>query len=283
MLYFHKLSLPFFAAALCLLLATVSCTSGPPSAPMGSPAFYWKAANETYAAGDFTKAARNLEDLVKKESEFTARAQPWRLVVTAGLAKGYAELANNFEFGARANKTNPTPFRTQLANYRRSAGQYALQYAETFLAFEKHDHTQPVPLAFPFPTANPAKVTELDKIANGILLPGAQMPPIEKRVLSRAVVMAAAAAVGAGEDVAMAQQTLGDAGGQIDHDVFALCLAQTFYDLSWIFSRDKLNLPDRVELFCSEGLDAVKSIKQETKESKKIASDLEKMLKSVKK
>ncbi len=283
MFYSHKLSLPSFVAALCLLLTTVSCSSGPPAAPPGSPGFYWKAANETYAAGDFMKAALNLEELVKKESEFTARAQPWRLVVTAGLAKGYAELANNFEYGARANKTNPTPFRTQLANYRRSAGRYALQYAESFLAFEKHDHTQPIPLAFPFPTGNPAKVTELDRIANGILLPEAQMPPIEKRGLSRAVVMAAAAAVGAGEDVAKAQQMFGEAGGQIDHDVFAMFLAQTFYDLSWIFSRDKLNLPDRVELFCGEGLDAAKSIQKETKESKKIASDLEKMLKSVKK
>jgi len=283
MLYSHKLSLPILVAGVCFLLATVSCTSGPPSAPPGSPAFYWKAASDTFAAGDFTKAALNLEGLVKNESEFTARAQPWRLVVTAGLAKGYAELANNFEFGARANKTNPTPFRTQLTNYRRSAGQYALQYAETFLAFEKHDHTQPVPLAFPFPAANPAKVTELDRIANGILPLDAQMPPIEKRVLSRAVVLAATAAVGAGEDVAKGQQALGAAGGQIDHDVFALSLAQTFYDLSWIFSRDKLNLPDRVELFCSEGLEAAKSITKETKESKKITSDLEKMLKSVKK
>lgn len=283
MLYSYRLNVPFFLASLCLLLAVVSCTSGPPSVAPGSPAFYWKAANETYAAGDFAKAALNLEDLVKKESEFTARAQPWRLVVTAGLAKGYAELADNFEYGARANKANPTPFRTQLANYRSSAGRYALQYAETFLSFEKHDHTQAVPMAFPFPTGNPAKVAELARIANGILLPPAQMPPVEKRVLSRTVVLAVAGAVGAGEDVAKARETLGAAGGQIGHDLFALYLAQTFYDLSWIFSRDKLNLPDRVELFCNEGLDAAKSIKEQTKESKKVASNLEKLLKSVKK
>ncbi len=283
MLRYRRLNIPLYVTAFCLVLITVSCSSGPSAAPQGSPPFYWQAARETFPTGDFVKAASHLEALCKKDSEFTARAQPWRLVLTAGLARGYHELANNFEYGARANKANPTPFRNQVMENRNMAGKYALQFAETFLAFEKRDPAQPVMLDFPYPHGNPAKPIELTKVANGIMIPEAQVLSVQKRMLERGVLLAVFEAVGAQEDAAKTQALFKAGAVQVPNDVFATAVAKNFYEISWIFSREKLDLPERVELLCKEGLDAAKSIKTPTKESKKITSDLEKMLKSVKK
>ena len=269
------------AVVISVILLTVSCATGPSSAPPGTPPFYWQAAQETFAVGDYVKANSHLEELVKEDNEYTARARPWRLILTAGMARGYAELANNFEAGGRANRANPTPFRTQTAEYRTMAGRHALQFAETFLRFKTHDHTQPIPLDFGYPTGNPAQVVELSKVANGVLLPEAQLAQVQKRVIERAVLLSLFEAVGAKEDAAKTQAIFKAGNVQIEHDTFAMAMANNFHVLSSIFSREKLDRPDRMELFCNEGLEALKTV-EETKECKKLVADLEKLLKSVK-
>ena len=61
------------------------------------------------------------------------------------------DLADYYEFGARAAKVNPAPFRKQLADYRNMANRTALSLAESFQAFQKLDKDPEIPLAFPFP------------------------------------------------------------------------------------------------------------------------------------
>ena len=68
-----RLFLPAIAAG---CLAVVSCSSGPQPAQPGTPAFIWNAARTTYHAGDFVKTGENLQQLIKGESEFTAKARP---------------------------------------------------------------------------------------------------------------------------------------------------------------------------------------------------------------
>src|SRR5512138_1722946 len=65
----------------------------------GTPAFFWGAARETYAAGDYTKALEHLDNLISTENEYTARALPWSLVLTAGASAGYMEVADAYEAG----------------------------------------------------------------------------------------------------------------------------------------------------------------------------------------
>src|SRR5881394_2771950 len=86
-----------------------SCSSGDsaPRAEKGTPAFYWAAAGETFAANDFVKTSENLEAILKSENEYTARAQPWLLIVTSGMIRGYAEVADSLEIGVRAKKGDP--------------------------------------------------------------------------------------------------------------------------------------------------------------------------------
>src|SRR5580765_4721885 len=122
------------------ILATTSCSSGPQPPKPGAPAFVWNAAKAAYHSGDFVKTSELLQQLTRSDSEFTARARPWSIVVSAGLAQGYAETADAYEAGARANRANPTPFRKEVNQLRSRASAAAVEAAETvhlFLEKEK--------------------------------------------------------------------------------------------------------------------------------------------------
>ena len=276
----NRLFLSLTALIVAMLIAT-SCSSGPPAAQMGTSAFYWQAANETFRAGDYLKTADHLEELFKKQSEFSERAVPWRLVVTGGMAKGYMELADSFEEGSRANRANPTPFRRNAADLRTMAARRALQFAETFREFVKHDHTKPVPLAFGYPSGTTTPIQELGRIATGVPLPQTQIESIQRRSIERGILRATTAAVGALDDVAKAQSVLQAGNASVDHDTFGLAVATMLYEQAQLFGREKLDMPDRLKLFLDQATEALKSMK-ETKETKELAAKIQKTLKSAK-
>src|ERR1035438_7858332 len=88
-------------AFLLVFLALNSC-SGPAAPQPGSPGFFWNAAKGTFAAGDYTMTAQHLDDLLSKDDgEYAARALPWSLVLTSGMADGYMEAADAYEKGAK--------------------------------------------------------------------------------------------------------------------------------------------------------------------------------------
>src|SRR5437867_5048403 len=134
-----------------LILSSCSGESGPQP---GTPAFNWAAAKQTFAAGDYEKTVDNLDKIAASENEFTAKAQPWLMVLCSGMSRGYMELADRYEAGTRANKTDPTTFRRSTNNYRGQASRQALHFAQVFGNFQK---TKPdnVPMAFGYPTGNP--------------------------------------------------------------------------------------------------------------------------------
>ena len=113
------------AAAGILLLA--ACSSGPRPPQPGTPEFAWGAAKSTYASGDYLKCLDNLSQLAKGDSEFAAKAKPLAIVLSAGVAKAYTDLAQNFEYGAQANRANPAPFRKQMNFFRSQAASTAVQ------------------------------------------------------------------------------------------------------------------------------------------------------------
>src|SRR5437763_6843195 len=107
-------------AAISTSLILTSCAGD--SAPQpGSPAFDWAAARQTATAGDYVKTLDNLERIATGTSEYTAKARPWLLVLTAGMARANTEMADRFEAGARANKGDAS-FRRNMNTYRSQAG-----------------------------------------------------------------------------------------------------------------------------------------------------------------
>src|SRR6266481_6182850 len=100
----HTTVIRVMATAILVLpcFVLISC-SGDNAPQQGTPAFYWAAAKETFAAKDYVKTVQHLERLDAGDSEFTARARPWLLIMTSGMSRGYMDLADNFEAGSRTN------------------------------------------------------------------------------------------------------------------------------------------------------------------------------------
>lgn len=267
-----------FCAVIAIGLSATSCQSGPTAPQKGTPAFYWSAANETFAAQDYMRTIDHLEQLSRTENEYTARAQPWRLVLSYGIAKGYIELADTFDSGAGANRTNPTPFRKQANTYRNYASQLALQFTQACRRFQKGSKDDTVTLDFKFPTGSAAEVPQMRKIASGLLLQQSEIEDIQKKHLDRAVVLATCRAAGAPDDTAKAQEMFKSGEAKVPRNVFVVAMATALLEQSDVFTRTKLDRPDRVTMLCNDALEAVKDLPP-TKETKELMQKLQKSLK----
>lgn len=270
---------PHFAHLLLstLTLTLVSCSSGPTPAQKGTPPYYWQAARETFAAGDYMKASEHLSSLVRTQNEFTARAYPWSLVLNSGMARGSMEIADAFENGARQSKANPAPFRRQASDFRTKASQLSLLFLEQFEKFESANKDEKIPLAFPFPTGNAMPVAELSKAGAGILLQEGEFLSMQRRVVERAVLMAACRAAGAPEDTAKAREVFKASAPEVPRAAFMLAMANAVYEQSQIYSPRKLDQPDRMKLFLKHTgdiLEALPDSKEKADLGKKVQSAL---------
>jgi len=275
----HTSAIRVMATGILLLTCLVLISCGGSSGPQpGTPGFYWAAAQETFGTKDYIKTVEHLEKLTATDNEYTARGRPWLLVMTSGMARGYMDLADNFEAGARANKSNPTDFRRYTNTYRGQADRAAVEFAEVFAKFQQ-GKDDPVPVAYPFPTGSAAPVMELTKASTGILLSPAEVEPAEKRAIARAVVLQASAAAGAPDDVAKAQDLLKAGTLQVPRAAFVTLMASTLFEESKLYGMRQLDKPDRMKIFCDRALEALKAL-PETKETKDLSAKIAKSLKA---
>ncbi len=264
-------------AVLSVFVLCISCSSGPAAPEKGTPAFYWQAARETYAAGDYGKTLEHLDNLLATDNEFTARALPWSLVLTSGLAAGNMELADDYALGARMNKSDPSGFRRVVSNSRGAANRLALQFAENVGKLDKLKEG-PVTLAFAFPKGSGAPVTQLNKITNGIVLSPEEAEAAQKRTLERGVVLAVCRAAGSPDDAAKTAETLKAGAAQSPRDTFQLAMAETLYDESQLYASNKLDEPQKMSILCERAGQMLKGL-PESKQTKELAAKIEKAAK----
>lgn len=237
-------------AALLLALAMLglAACSGPvtTSARVGTPEFYWYAAKETYAAGDYAKTLNHLDHLIDNQNEYTARAIPWSLVLTSGVAAGYMELADSYVAGARVNKSNALSFRRKASDYRTMASPLVLRFAQNV------DKMSNVPsggvqLAFALPKGAAATPALLTHIARGFQLNAADEEQAQVLTLQRNVLLAVCRAAGAPNDAARTDEILSHASALIPRASFESTVSEILTLESALFSRDKLDDPDKLQ------------------------------------
>lgn len=269
-----------FAAAVAVFAASIillSCSSGPTAPAKGTPAFYWDAARQTYAAGNYLKTVENLDSIVATENEFTAKARPWLLVMLSGMAKGQMEIADYFEGGARVNKSDPLAFRKQVSQSRGLAGRLSLNFADAFAGFQA-GKDDPVVLAFPFPTGSAGPVLLLTKVGNGILPQAAEVETAQKAAVTRAVVLSVCRASGSPDDVAKMQEMFKAGEVKVPRAVFLLSMANSLHDTAQLYTRNKLDDPSKLKILCGRAQEAVKML-PESKETKELDGKIQATLK----
>ena len=264
--------------AICASLILYSCSTAPVP-QQGTPAFFWSAARETFAARDYMKTIDHLEN-VGPGSEYSKRAQAWLLVLTSGLADGFMQLAEHYEAGAMANKASPTPFRQQVAMLRRYANRMSLSFAEKFNKFQQiKDET--IELDFPFPGGSATLGPTLAKISSGIMPPAPEVESIQKRALERGVLLATCRAAGAPDDPAKAQELFKKAPVQVPRAVLITAMANVLFEQAQLYAPRKLDDPEKLRIFCVAAQDALKTI-PESKQTKELNSKIQAALKRAK-
>jgi len=238
-------------------LILFSC-SGSNAPQPGTPAFYWAAARETYAAGDYQKTVENLGNILSSQNDYVARAEPWMLVMTSGMAQGNMDLAEAFDAGAHASHGNPTNFHRQVNTYRGAANTLALQFADNFSKFHSKDEF--VTLAFAYPTGSPTEVVLLNRVAGGTWLPEAEIENAQKRAIERAVLLATCRAAGAQNDPAKAQDLLKTGEAKVPRAAFVQAMAAALFEESQLYAQSKLGQPDKMKIFCSRAQEALKTV-----------------------
>jgi hypothetical protein len=273
-----KRSVALFAV-LSVFSALYSC-SGPVAPQPGTPGFYWTAAKGTFAAGDYVLTAEHLDNLlVKDDGEYAARALPWSLVLTSGMADGYMEAANAYEKGAKINKAQPEPFRRQMVLGRNAAGRLVLQFADKFEVFNKLT-LDTVPLAFGNPRGSAAEVPQLLRASTGSM----PAPPLVETALQQAiqrnVILAACKAAGFPNDPVKAGDLLTAPDAMVARATFQLAMANTLFSMAQMYSRDKLDDSEKMGILCQRAQNALKSV-PESSDSKELTDKIVHALKQL--
>jgi hypothetical protein len=229
------------------MLGLAAC-SGPvtTSARVGTPEFYWYAAKETYAAADYIKTADHLDHLIDNQNEYTARAVPWSLVLTSGMAAGYMELADAYAAGARVNKTNALAFRRKASEYRTMASPLVLRFAQNVEKMNKVP-SGGVQLAFGLPKGSAAPSVVLHNIAAGMQVSAADDERAQMLTIQRNVLLAVCRAAGSPNDSARTEEILGHASALIPRASFESTISEILTLESGLYSRDKMDDPEKLE------------------------------------
>jgi hypothetical protein len=274
-----RLALPLLAASFAVLLT--SCSTGPQPPAPGSPAFIWNSGRTAWHAGDFIKTGENLQQLTGGESEFAGKARPWSILVSAGLAQGYTDLAEAYEAGARANRPNPTPFRKQVSLLRSMAAASAIEMTEGVHLFLGKDKDPNVLLAFEFPTGAAAEPPNLRKVSAGMLMQDSEAEQLRAAMVQHGVLLAVTRALDADGDAAKALERFRGGEPQTPRTIFLYAAAKRLYEQSDLFGTTKLDQPNRLKMMCQQALDALGTI-PETKETKALATKIQAALKKIK-
>jgi hypothetical protein len=228
------------------------------------------------------KTADNLEPVAESDSPLAAKAQPWRLILTGGLAAGYMEMADAMEQGSRANAAAAADFRRQMNDYRSMTNRQVAQFYETFMAFKKGGAADAIPLAFSFPNGSATAVAEIARLNEGAAISEAEVAGAEKRVLQRAVLLEACSAVGAENDTAKTQQVFSAENPTVPKDTFMLAMAQRFHELASYYNSYKMDQPDRLKMFNEQALGILKGL-PESDDNKDLIKKIEGELKAAEK
>ncbi len=265
--------------ALCLIIT--SCATQTATVQPGSPAFFWGAAKRAFASGDYLKASENLTKLTGSDNEYRTRANAWLAVLSAGMTKGYLEIAEAYDTGAHSNHDNPLIFRRQAGNMRTMAKASVLQFAESMHYFNDKGKDPSVEFEFGAPSGRLADIPNLLKVGTGIMPPPADAESTQITAVQKGVVWSTAHAVGAGDDASKAADLFKTLPVQVPREKFMLGMAAALAEEAEVFGPKQLDEPQRLKMVCMEAIDALKQV-PDSKEAKDTRAKLDKLLKTIK-
>lgn len=272
-------------SSLCTAFLLVSCSQPQTGPAIGTPEWFWVAANETYAAGDYEKTADHLEQAADSENPWQERAAIWRFVLLDGLARGYLELAEAYQDGAKKNEGNAPKLQNSIQQYQRDARRHTINLAESLgTARKMMGKAQSIQLDFTLATGSAAESPALGIVLGGTAPNESQAFDAETQTVERGIILATTAAIGAGDDAAKTRTAFETRPVEVAADLFFLGVATSLLDRSVVFDLDHLNEPDKRDIMIKFAGDFSKpALEGEDEDLKKQAEELQEKIEEAKK
>jgi len=260
----------------CGLLACSGGGSGGPR--LGTPEWYWAAAQETFEAADYVKTQEHLEQVVKSDLDVKQQAAVWRTLVLAGLARGYMELGDAYAETVEKNPRMTAQFQIPIQEYRRVARRHAIELTESMSTLRKLiAGSEQVSFDFAFPAGSPNVSAVLTQLKAGQNPPPNQLLDAEKETLKRGILLEASGMVGAGEDVNRARTLFDTRPVAVASADFLWALGDSTYSLSDLFEQKRLNEPQVRKVMLQNALDCIgPALEAQDKKRKEQAEKLKK-------
>lgn len=234
----------------------------------------------TFKAGDLLKTDDNLQEILKDENEFTAKARIFQISLDAGMAQGAEDLAAAYNAGVKLNKDYPQPFWKRLTQARTLAGHSALDLAIQMQALLAKNKDPQFTLEFPFPPGSAVEPPALRRVQSGMVMPEADGDVLQTTMLESGVVQALCKLAGNPGDPAKTLQQFQTGPVRVARETFLLAAAKFLYDESAVFGTSQADQPQRLRAMLDQSLAALHEV-PETKETKALVAKIQAAIKKM--
>ncbi len=171
------------------VIGSVSCSSGP-QRPTDRWTSRWHETEQLLSEGKVDETLQQVEILLAAEEPNKTKAAAWKMLVLAGKARGYFELAEAYLAGSEQNPAQFSDFRRAVSRYRSHSRAASLALAQMASDSERYfGSTDTIPLDLPLPPGSTSPSPIVASIAVGRLAPEAQLQAAEQYTLRRAIVL----------------------------------------------------------------------------------------------
>jgi hypothetical protein len=180
------------AAALWVLVVIVSasCSSGPQRSSSNRWTPRWQETELLLSDGRIDETLQQVEILLAAEEPHRTKAAAWKILVLAGKARGYFELAEAYVAGAEENPARFSDFRRAVSKYRSHSRGASLALAQMATDSERYfGRADTIPLDFPLPPGSTSPSPIVASIKVGRLAPEPQLLAAEQYTLRRVIVL----------------------------------------------------------------------------------------------
>ena len=227
---------PLLLVVLPLAVAVTACTP----APEGTP--YWRQVHREYESRDYIDTLNYLDDLLRTDNVFTARAAAMKLAILGGMARAALEIEQACADGIyKVAEWDSGPYKSCVDQFRWKARTRTLGLIDALTEFEKVTATaDTVELDFPLPEASAAPSSIVGRTRAGALPVAKVFEPAVARIVDRHIVLQVGDLV-ATEDFAAVKGMFESLPVTVPKETFLLGVGKTLLAAAGVFGKRRLD------------------------------------------
>jgi hypothetical protein len=225
-----------FLSVSSIVIALTACTP----APEGYE--YWKQVNREYESGDYIDTLNYLNDLLRTENDYTARAAAWKVVILGGMTRSSVEIEEACNKGiSRVAAWNSGPYKNCVEQFRWKARTRTLDLIDALSEFEaKAGAGGDVLLDFPLPNASFGRNSMIGRTRAGAMPVEKAFEPAAARVVDRHIYLQVRDFVGTDDDAAV-KSMFEALPVSVQKEAVLVGVAKTLLVAAAVFGKDRLD------------------------------------------